>query len=176
VSTTNIPHEGKKSLLLGPKSPETFWQAWARAQPDLKSTARLTTLLWRDSCLNVWVLLWSGLALASAGPDWKHFYGAPLSDVCINIWWGHRVIIIEIGDVKERGLVGLSGGMASSFTSPTENSTDISVTPNKSKSCYIQYLLSGHGTFRGVRQPSGNVLNEISQHHLIWSASKDITA
>ena len=29
---------------------------------------------------------------------------APLSGVCRNLWWGHRVILIEIGDVKERAL------------------------------------------------------------------------
>jgi len=33
---------------------------------------------------------------------------------------------------------------APSFTSPAETLTNISVTPNKSKSYYIQYLISGH--------------------------------
>ena len=52
-------------------------------------------------------------------------------------------------------------GYAPSFTSPEETSTHIFVTPNKSKSYYIQYLLSRHGTSRGVRQPIGHVLKGI---------------
>jgi len=96
-----------------------------------------------------------GPALASAEPDWKHFCGAH-SVACAEIFdGGHRVIKIEIGDVKERGLMGRyqARGIcrhAPSFTSPAETSTNTSVTPNKSKSYYIQYLLSGHGASRGV--------------------------
>jgi len=38
----------------------------------------------------------AGPALASAGPDWKHFCGAPLNGLCRNVLRGHQVIIIEI--------------------------------------------------------------------------------
>jgi len=53
-------------------------------------------------CRNILYCRWPqpGPALASARPDWKHFCGSPLSGVCI----GHQVIMIEIVDVKERGL------------------------------------------------------------------------
>jgi len=41
-----------------------------------------------------------GPALASAGPDWKHFCGAPFSGVCRN-FEGHQVILEEaVSDVK----------------------------------------------------------------------------
>jgi len=30
----------------------------------------------------------AGPALASAGPKWKHFSGAPFSGVCRNVWGG----------------------------------------------------------------------------------------
>ena len=33
----------------------------------------------------------AGPALASAGPDWKHFCGAPLSGLCRNFLGEHRV-------------------------------------------------------------------------------------
>jgi len=51
--------------------------------------------------------------------------------------------MIEIGDIKEPGLMGqyqAKGicGHARSFTSPAETSSDISVTPNKFNSYYIQ--------------------------------------
>jgi len=38
-----------------------------------------------------------GPALASAGPDWKHFCGA----LSVQKFEEHQVIMIEIGDVKE---------------------------------------------------------------------------
>ena len=45
-----------------------------------------------------------GPALASAGPDWKHFCGAPLSGACAEIFEeGRQVVMVEIiGDVEER--------------------------------------------------------------------------
>ena len=43
----------------------------------------------------------AGSALASAGPDWKYFCGAPLTGVCRNISGRRQVILIEIVDVKE---------------------------------------------------------------------------
>jgi len=51
--------------------------------------------------------------------------------------------MIEIGDVREPGLMGqyLAKGIyghARSFTSPAETLSDISVTPNKIKSYCIQ--------------------------------------
>jgi len=36
----------------------------------------------------------AGPALASAGPNWKQFCGAPLSGVCRNFFWGHQGIMI----------------------------------------------------------------------------------
>jgi len=56
---------------------------------------------------------------------------------------GHYVTMIEIGDVREPGLMGqyLAKGIyghARSFTSPAETLSDISVTPNKIKSYCIQ--------------------------------------
>ena len=44
----------------------------------------------------------AGPALARAGPDWKHFCGAPLRGVCINVWRWHHFTTIEIVDVKGR--------------------------------------------------------------------------
>jgi len=49
-----------------------------------------------------------------------------------------------------------------SFTYPAESSTDICVTPNKSRSCYIQYLLSGQVPTAVYGRPSGHVLNGIN--------------
>jgi len=49
------------------------------------------------------------------------------------------------GDIK----LGVSGGTHSSFTSPAETATNITVTHNKPKSCYIQYLHSGQVTPSG---------------------------
>jgi len=46
-------------------------------------------------------------------------------------------------------------------TSPAETSMDSAVTTNKSRNYYTQYLFSGHGTSRGVRQPIVHVLKGI---------------
>jgi len=49
-------------------------------------------------------MLYAGPASASAGPDWKHFCGTPLSGVCKYFEEGHQVIIMEmIRYLKERG-------------------------------------------------------------------------
>jgi len=48
----------------------------------------------------------TGPALVSVGPDWKYFCWAALSCMCKNILRGHKVIMIEVSDVKKLGLKG----------------------------------------------------------------------
>jgi len=46
----------------------------------------------------------SGPTSASARPDWRHFFGAPISGMRRNFLGGHQVIMVEImSGVKERG-------------------------------------------------------------------------
>jgi len=96
----------------------------------------------------------TGPALASAGPDWKYFCGAPLSGVCRHFWGGASSNIHSNHEWCERmrpeksnTKLGVSGGMLPSFSSPAETfhvcSTDISVKLNKSMGCWTQYLLHG---------------------------------
>jgi len=64
---------------------------------SLKETSRFA----QQAVLETWWVI-AGPALASAGPDWKHFCGAPLSDVCRNFWRGvssHN----DTNDMKEGG-------------------------------------------------------------------------
>jgi len=129
-----------------------------------------------DHCLS------AGPALAMRAPVGNTFAG-PHSVGCAEIFDGrNRAIIIEISDVKEQGLMGRYQARviwrhAPSFTSPAETSTDISVPPNKSMSYCIQYLLSSHGTSRGVGYTAVNwpCIERNQLHCLMWSASKDIT-
>ena len=87
----------------------------------------------------------SGLALASAGPDWKHFCGALLSGVCRN-FWGETSSHNDRNQWCERArpkcATPSKGGLGAShsFTSPAETSMDNAVTLNKS---YTQCFPSG---------------------------------
>jgi len=52
--------------------------------------------------------------------------------------------------------------MPSSFTHPAKTSMDISVTPSKSKSYYIQYLLSGQVPTAVYGRPIGLCCMELT--------------
>jgi len=79
----------------------------------------------------------SGPALASAGPDWKHFWGALLSGVCRNFWGetsSHNDRNQRCERARPKCATPSKGGLGAShsFTSPAETSMDNSVTLNKS--------------------------------------------
>ena len=82
--------------------------------------------------------MWTGPVLASAGPDWKHFCGAPLSDVCRNFWKG----VSSHNDINrwcERGRSEIA--ITPQFHL---SSKDVSaVTRNKSMSYYSKYFQKG---------------------------------
>jgi len=82
--------------------------------------------------------MWTGPVLASAGPDWKHFCGAPLSDVCRNFWRG----VSSHNDINrwcERGRSEIA--ITPQFHL---SSKDVSaVTRNKSMSYYSKYFQKG---------------------------------
>jgi len=77
---------------------------------------------------------------------------------------GIEVITTEIGDLKVRYQARKAwfGGMLRSFISPEEASSDISATPNNSKSNYTLYLISGQVPPAGYGKLIGHVLNEHS--------------
>jgi len=85
----------------------------------------------------------AGPTLASAGPDWRHFFGAPLSCVFRNFWGvksshNDRNQWCEYARFKKgTALLWMSGDMPSNFNSPEESLMD------NSMSYYPQYLQRG---------------------------------
>ena len=75
------------------------WKLFAQSTPKLRKVTVAISGVSR--AWQAWLV--PGPALASAGPDWKHFCRAPHSGMSRNFEEGHQVITIEIiSDVKER--------------------------------------------------------------------------
>ena len=105
----------------------------------------------------------AGPALASAGPNGSTFAG-PHSEECTDIFEGciksqwYKSVMLKRESLWGDTKLGVSGGMPPSFTYLAETSTNISVIPNKSRSYYIQYLLSGQVPTAVYGRPNGHVL------------------
>jgi len=147
--------------------------AWAvlAALVAWNQTYATVTTIWNIDCLTLTRHWCCHQALASAGPDWKQFFGAPLSGVSRNFWWGasshnHRNhercerARLDKGNAK----LGCLGACSSVLPLLKRLSMFVrrSITPSKSMSCYTQYLLSGQIPTMECGKPIGHVLNEIS--------------